>query len=174
MLVAVQAVQVDVDHRQRRSAAASSTAQRIARPKARRERVCAAAGRMTRVAPSRSLPSGVRRHDAVGERALRQQLVGVVHLHDANALAAERAHGIERADVEHVEGDRVAALRARAAGYPALAADVHVLGGERDLDVAVVLLRRLGIADALHHGQLLRSPRRASAPRATGGSRGCR
>ena len=96
-----------------------------------------------------------------------QQVVGVVHLHHAQLVAAKRPHGVGLAHVEHPEGDRVGkrgrrrGMGGERARHPAFVGVFAPLAGrECRLRVAVMLLRRLRVAQALHECQLARVPRR--------------
>src|SRR6185369_7742484 len=99
------------------------------------------------------LPAALaRRGYAIGEAALGEEFLRVVELHHAELAAAEGTHGIRLPDVEHVERDRVGrgpggGARGEGARDPAFREQVAVRAGEGDLDVAVMLLRDVGIAD---------------------------
>src|SRR5438477_12305636 len=79
--------------------------------------------------------------------------------------STERAHRVPLADVERFECDGVERVGARLANqrprYPSIVIEAGVVGaGKRELDVAVVLLRRVRITDALHDRELLAFPDR--------------
>jgi hypothetical protein len=164
MLVAVAAVEDEVDHRQRsvRARKLDGGARRLA------ERVFgesawragrAASSPCNRASAGRPRAFVVSTQSATRRRL--EQLLHVMHLDHAHALAAEGAHRIGLADVEHVEGEGGGAVAAQArerAARPALGGQLAVVRGEGDLDVAIVLLRDQRVADALHQRELSRFP----------------
>jgi hypothetical protein len=169
-----EAVQRDVDHRERLvdRRHLHGRAHRVAegivgKARAQRHRRELLRVRRNLLAPGGGLVQGWL------DLARLQQLRGAVDLQGGELVAAEGAHGVGEADVEQVERDRIGLpIAARRAGErardPAIrGVFVAVAGGERGIDVAVMLLRAARVTQPLHEGEVLRFPRRASTRRAT-------